>query len=120
MFQTVYDFTLPKGFVDADGELHKEGKMRLATAADEIYPLRDPKAQQNPGYLIILILARVVIKLGSLSDEAVNERVIENLFTMDLAYLQDFYNRINQVDPPVYEGACPECGKAVKIPINFP
>ena len=85
-FQTEFPFTLPRGFVDRDGNLHKEGVMRLANAGDEILPLKDPRVQQNPGYLTIILLARVITKLGTLP--AVDTRVIEGLYTMDLAYLQ--------------------------------
>jgi len=117
MFQTEFSFNLPKGFVDSNGTLHKEGIMRLATAADEIIPLRDPMVQQNPSYLTIALLARVIVRLGTL--EEINKRMIENLFTADLAYLQDFYERINAEEFPVYHGICPHCGKEVEIPINF-
>ena len=94
--QTEFDFMLPKGYVDANGDLHRAGKMRLATAADEILPLRDPRVQQNPSYLSIILLSRVITKLGTLP--AVNNKVIEDLFTMDLAYLQDMYQRIKASD----------------------
>lgn len=116
-FQTEYLFKLPRGFVDPSGMLHREGVMRLATAADEILPMRDPRVQQNPSYLTIILLARVVIKLGSLP--AVDTKVIENLYTMDLAYLQDLYQKINAMDAPVYKGVCPHCGKDMDVPINF-
>lgn len=116
-FQTEYTFTLPRGFVDMSGVLHKEGTMRLATAADEILPMRDPRVQQNPSYLTIVLLARVITKLGSLP--AVDTRVIENLYTMDLAYLQDMYQRINTTPLPAYHSVCPHCGKEIEIPINF-
>jgi hypothetical protein len=116
-FQTEYTFQLPRGFVDQSGTLHREGIMRLATAADEILPMRDPRVQQNPSYLTIVLLARVVTKLGSLA--AVDTKVIEGLYTMDLAYLQDLYQRINAMDTPVYKGVCPHCGKDVDVPINF-
>lgn len=92
-FQTEFEFELPRGYVDQNGEVHKRGVMRLATAADEIMPLRDPRVQQNPGYLTVILLSRVVTKLGTL--QAINNRVIENLFTIDMAYLQDLYQRIN-------------------------
>ncbi len=82
-FQTEYPFTLPKGFKDRDGNIHKEGVMRMANAADEILPLKDPRVQQNPSYLTIILLARVITRLGSLP--AVDTRVIEGLYTMDLA-----------------------------------
>ncbi len=116
-FQTEFDFTLPRGYIDRDGNLHREGKMRLANAADEILPLKDPRVQQNPGYLTIILLARVVTKLGSLP--AVDTRVIENLFTMDLAYLQDLYQRINTMEMPEYKAVCPHCGKEISVPVNF-
>ena len=115
--ETEFEFELPRGYVDANGEVHKRGVMRLANAADEILPLRDPKVQQNPGYLTIILLARVITKLGTLST--VNTRVIEGLFTMDLAYLQDLYQKINGMDVPGYKAVCPHCGQEIDIPINF-
>lgn len=115
--QTEFEFELPKGYVDNNGEVHRRGIMRLATAADEILPLRDPKVQQNAGYLTIILLSRVVTKLGTLS--AINTRVIENLFTMDLAYLQDMYQRVNLTEMPHYEFTCPHCGQKVEVPLDF-
>lgn len=103
--QTEFEFELPKGYVDQNGDLHKRGTMRLATAADEILPLRDPRVQQNSGYLTIILLSRVITKLGTLST--VNTRVIENLFTMDLAYLQDMYQRINMSRCPTTRSPAP-------------
>jgi hypothetical protein len=99
MFRTEYEFVLPHGYLDEDGELHKEGVMRLATAADEILPLKDPRVQKNPAYLVIVVLSRVTTRLGSL--EQVTNKVIENLFVADLAYLQKLYNEINQIDPAI-------------------
>lgn len=116
-FQTEYEFTLPKGYVDSSGTLHKTGVMRLATAADEILPLKDPRVQQNQGYLVIILLSRVLTKLGSLP--AVDTRVIENLYTADLGYLQDLYQKINEMDMPYYTGVCTHCNEEIKIPINF-
>lgn len=115
--QTEFEFELPKGYVDQNGDLHKKGVMRLATAADEILPLRDPRVQQNAGYLSIILLSRVVIKLGTL--KTVNNKVIENLFTMDLAYLQDMYQRINMSDMPTYEVTCPNCDHTFEVPLDF-
>ncbi len=117
MFETEFSFTLPRGYLDRDGILHREGVMRLANAADEILPLKDPRVQQNSAYLSIILLARVIKSLGSLP--AVDTRVIENLFTMDLAFLQDLYQRINGMESPTYQGICPHCGKEQSIPINF-
>lgn len=116
-FETEFTFTLPRGYVDDTGMIHKTGTMRLANAADEILPLRDPRVQQNPGYLTIILLARVITKLGSLP--AVDTKTIEKLFTMDLAYLQDLYERLNTMEMPVYKGVCPHCGKELDIPVNF-
>lgn len=92
-FQTEIEFVLPKGYVDGDGILHREGVMRLATAADEILPLRDPRVQQNPAYLTIIVLARVLVRLGSLTN--IDTRLIENLFASDLNYLQRLYEELN-------------------------
>ena len=116
-FQTEYEFTLPRGYVDEAGVLHREGVMRLATAADEILPLRDPRVQQNPGYLTVILLARVVTRLGSLA--AVDTRVVEKLYTLDLAFLQDLYQRVNAMEMPVYKSICPHCNKEIEVPINF-
>lgn len=116
-FQVEFPFTLPKGYVDKDGNVHREGVMRLATAADEILPLRDPKVRDNPGYLTIILLSRVIVKLGDLP--AVDTRVVENLYTADLAYLQDLYQRINVMEEPHYVAVCPHCHKEIDVPINF-
>ena len=115
--QTEFEFELPKGYVDGNGEIHKRGVMRLATAADEILPLRDPRVQQNSGYLTIILLARVITKLGALT--AVTTKVVENLFTMDLAYLQDLYQRVNMTEMPHYEITCPHCNQKVEVPLDF-
>ena len=116
-FQTEFTFVLPKGYVDANGTLHREGVMRLANAADEILPLRDPKVQQNPGYLTIILLTRVIKQLGTVPRSTT--KTIEGLFTMDLVYLQDFYERINSMEMPRYKCICPHCGEEVEVPINF-
>lgn len=112
-----FEFTLPKGYLDRNGEVHKQGTMRLATAADEILPLRDPRVQQNPAYMSVIILSRVITSLGSLGQ--IDNKVIENLYTADLAFLQDMYQRINDAEPPVMKVVCPECGTAHQVPINF-
>lgn len=117
MFTTEYEFVLPKGYIDENGTLHTKGKMKLATAADEIIPLKDPRVQQNSSYLTILILARVITKLGTL--EHVSVSVIEKLFTADLAFLQDMYQRINEAGTPKIHAVCPNCSKKFDVPINF-
>ncbi len=95
-FRTEIEFELPKGYVDGGGTLHRSGVMRLATAADEILPLRDPRVQQNEGYLAVIVLSRVIVRLGALPD--VHTGVIEGLFASDLAYLQRLYERFNAAD----------------------
>ena len=98
MFSTEVDFTLPKGYIDPEGVLHSEGVMRLATAADEILPLKDPRVQQHPASLTVIVLARGITRLGSLRD--VNTKVVEGLFAGDLNYLQKLYERLNGEDEP--------------------
>jgi hypothetical protein len=93
--QTEFEFTLPRGYVGADGTLHRTGRMRLATAMDEIAPLRDPRVRANQAYLVIILLSRVITKLGTV--EVIDTGVIENLFSSDLGYLQDFYRKINEL-----------------------
>ena len=115
--ETLYDFTLPKGYMDSKGELHKHGKMRLATAGDEISATRDPRVLSNPSYLTIVILSKVVTQLEGM--DAVTATTIEQLFTADLAFLQDMYQRINDVEPPVIQCVCPDCGKTFEVPLNF-
>jgi hypothetical protein len=105
--KTEYEFILPRGFIDADGNLHREGVMRLANAKDEIVPLNAMRVQRNRAYLIIVLLSRVIKQLGTISD--VNTGVIENLFAGDLRFLEEMYNRINE-DEATVRVSCPECG----------
>ncbi len=107
MIQTEYQFTLPIGYQDEEGNLHRDGVMRLATAADEITPLRDGRVQANPAYLIVILLSRVVTRLGSVGY--INPKMIESLYAADLAYLQNLYNEINQVDQGCLTATCPQC-----------
>lgn len=100
-FQTEIEFELPKGYLDEAGTLHRQGTMRLATAADEILPLRDPRVQQNEAYFVVIILARVITRLGSLPD--INTGVIEGLYASDFAYLQRLYDKLNAVEPDEQE-----------------
>ncbi len=116
-FQTEFEFELPKGYVDEDGKLHKRGVMRLATAADEILPMRDPRVQQNPGYLTIILLARVITKLGDI--RAIDTRVIECFFTADLAYLQNFYRQINDHESTRIKTLCPKCEHEFEVDMGL-
>ncbi len=105
--QTEFAFTLPHGYVDQDGKVHREGIMRLATAMDEIVPLRDMRVHSNQAYLVIVLLARVVTRLGTLPE--VTTGVVESLFAGDLAYLQAFYRQINETGSSLLPVSCPEC-----------
>lgn len=107
VLQTEYDFSLPIGYVDESGTLHKTGKMRLATAADEVLPMKDPRVQSNPAYLTIILLSRVVTRLGDL--KMITPLVIEGLFAADFAYLQETYTRINQNGSNIIKATCPKC-----------
>jgi len=118
MLQTEFEFTLPRGFVDKEGDLHKQGVMRLATAADEIAPLRDPRVTANQAYLAVILLARVITQLGSLTD--VTTKVIEGLFSADFAYLQDFYRRINENGTAKVSTSCPECSHNFEVDLGHP
>jgi len=116
MIQTEHEFTLPIGYQDADGNLHRQGTMRLATAADEILPLKDGRVQSNQAYLIVILLSRVITKLGGI--EHINPKVIEGLYAADLAYLQDFYNRINRDGKASIQTVCPKCAHAFETELN--
>jgi hypothetical protein len=105
--QTEFPFALPRGYVDTDGNVHREGVMRLSTAFDEVSPMKDPRVQTNPGYLVIILLSRVITKLGDLTH--INPKVIEGLFSADLAFLQDFYRRINENGNNRVDVMCPHC-----------
>ncbi|MDY6818780.1 MAG: hypothetical protein SVG88_08970 [Halobacteriales archaeon] len=111
--QTEFEFTLPKGYTDEEGNRHREGMMRLATAADEIKPRKDPRVQSNGSYMTVIILSRVVTELGDV--ENVSPHVIENLYVSDLAYLQDLYERINERGADVIDAVCPECGEQFEV-----
>ena len=105
--QTSFDFVLPRGYVDQNGTIHREGTMRLATARDELLPLLDPKVRQNEAFLSLVLLARVVTRLGSLP--AIDDQVIGGLWATDLAFLQDLHRRINTEGHTLVEVTCPSC-----------
>jgi len=104
---TDFPFTLPLGYVDSDGTVHREGVMRLATARDELVPLRDDRVRENPAYLSVVLLARVLARLGSLRE--VHTGVVENLFAADLAFLQDLYRKVNAEGHTRASVCCPHC-----------
>ncbi len=114
--QTEFEFALPQGYVDGQGNVHRRGTMRLATAMDEIAPLRDARVRQNQAYLVIILLSRVVTRLGSV--DRVTPHEIENLFTADLAYLQRFYRQVNEHSTANLSVSCPECGAQMEVDIG--
>ena len=114
--QTEFEFTLPRGYIDQDGTLHKKGRMRLATAMDEIAPLRDPRVRANQAYLVIILLARVITQLGTV--EVIDTGVVENMFSADLAYLQDFYRRINETGTNRIPATCPACQTEFEVEVT--
>jgi hypothetical protein len=113
MFITEHDFELPNGYVDKTGSLHRSGTMRLATAADEILPMKDPRVQSLPAYLIVILLSRVIVRLGTVSQ--INPSVIEALFSEDLAFLQEMYNRINGLARRRQPVRCPKCSESFEF-----
>ncbi len=114
-FQTEFAFSLPRGYVDDSGRIHRDGLMRLATGLDEIDPLQDPRAQQNAGYLAILLLSRVIRCLGDLP--AVTPDLIAQLYVSDLAYLEDLYQRINSPAPLLMGVVCPQCSERLQVQV---
>jgi hypothetical protein len=109
--QTEFPFTLPRGYLAPDGTVHRSGIMRLAAAADEIVPLEDPRVRANRAYLVILLLARVIVRLGDFAGDDVSPALVERLFSADLAYLEDFYREINGLEISAEEVTCPRCGE---------
>jgi len=105
--RTEFAFTLPVGYVDGEGTAHREGTMRLATARDEILPLRDPRVRENEAYLTVILLSRVITSLGEVSP--INPGVVENMFAADLAFLQDLYRRVNAEGHTRIAVTCPSC-----------
>ena len=105
--QTEFEFTLPVGYTDQDGTVHRQGVMRMATAMDEIAPLRDLRVRGNQAYLAVILLSRVITRLGNLP--MISTAVIENLYVADLAYLQALYRRINEEGKTTFTVVCPAC-----------
>ncbi len=112
-FTTEFDFILPKGLVDSQGQVHREGKMRMATAKDEISLQKDYRVQKNSAYAVLVMLSQVITRLGSLS--IVTPEILEQLFTLDLAYLREFYNRLNQQGSAYIPVQCPSCNSRFDV-----
>ena len=114
--QTEFEFELPIGYVDKEGTLHKNGTMRLSTAMDEITPLNDMRVQSNQAYISIVLLTRVITGLGTLKSITTN--VVENLFSADIAFLQAFYQQINEQASTMYNSTCPHCSKEIQFDLS--
>lgn len=114
-FRTEFPFELPRGYLDPGGTLHRHGVMRLATARDELVPLRDDRVRENPQYLTVVLLARVITRIGSVTD--VHAGVVEDLFAADLAFLQDMYRRINSEGHTRASVGCPDCGHRFEVDV---
>jgi hypothetical protein len=113
--QTEFEFVLPRGYLDADGVVHRTGTMRIARARDEIYPQSDQRVRENASYLSVILLTRTITALGSLPE--VDTFVVENLFASDLAFLQDLYRRINQEGHSEAAVTCPQCSTEFTVDI---
>ena len=114
--RTEFPFVLPRGYLDDAGTVHRAGSMRLATARDELVPLRDDRVRENPAYLTVVLLARVIERIGSVTD--VHAGVIEDLFAADLAFLQDLYRRVNQEGHTRAAVTCPACAHRFAVDVS--
>ncbi|MCG8966862.1 MULTISPECIES: hypothetical protein [Streptomyces] len=113
---TEFPFELPRGYVDESGTVHRDGVMRLSTARDELVPLRDVRVQENPAYLSVVLLGRVITRLGTLP--MVHDGIVENMFASDLAFLQDFYRQINAEGHTRAAVQCPHCSEPFEVELG--
>jgi|SRR5579875_910733 len=114
--RTEFEFELPRGYVDSVGTVHKRGIMRLSTARDELVPLRDVRVRENPPFLSVVLLGRVITRLGTLPE--VHDGIVEKMFASDLAYLQDFYQQINAEGHTRAEVVCPSCAETFEVELG--
>lgn len=114
--RTEFDFVLPRGYVDPDGAIHREGTMRLATARDELLPLYDARVKENPAFTSVVLLARVITRLGDLPR--LDAQVVENMFAADVAFLQELYRRINAEGHTRAGVSCPSCGHGFTVDVS--
>ncbi|CAM2008941.1 hypothetical protein [Acanthopleuribacter pedis] len=116
VIKTEFPFELPIGYTDKEGNSHRHGVMRMATAADEILPMKDPRVRNNPAYLSIILLARVITRLGSL--DPINTDLVEQLYSQDFAYLQDLHHRINKTGTSAHQATCPKCDHRFEVAVE--
>jgi hypothetical protein len=108
-----FAFELPRGYVDEDGTVHRHGTMRLATARDELRPQIDLRVKENPAYLSVVLLSQVITRLGTLTD--VHAGIVERMYATDVAFLQDFYRRVNSEGHTRAAVTCPHCDGAFEV-----
>lgn len=113
---TEFSFLLPRGYVDRSGTVHRDGVMRLATARDELVPLRDDRVRENPAYLTVVLLSRVIERIGTIDD--IHPGIVENLFATDLAFLQDLYRRVNTEGHTRATVTCPSCQHPFAVDVS--
>ena len=116
VLRTEFPFQLPRGYVDEQGTVHRDGVMRLSTARDELIPLRDVRVQENPAFLSVVLLGRVITRLGTLPF--VHDGIVENMFASDLAFLQDFYRQINAEGHTRAAVNCPHCSEPFEVELG--
>ena len=114
-FQTEFDFELPRGYLHTDGTLHRSGRMRLATARDELRPQIDIRVKENPAYLSVVLLSQVITRLGTITD--VHPGLVEQMYATDIAFLQEFYRRVNSDGHTRAAVECPSCGTGFEVDI---
>ncbi|MGW2836696.1 hypothetical protein ACWCWD_02710 [Streptomyces sp. NPDC001493] len=114
--RTEFAFQLPRGYVDESGTVHRDGVMRLSTARDELVPLRDVRVQENPAFLSVVLLGRVITRLGTLP--MIHDGIVENMFASDLAFLQDFYRQINAEGHTRASVECPHCSEPFEVELG--
>lgn len=114
--RTEFAFELPRGYVDESGTVHRNGMMRLATARDELIPLRDLRVQENPAYLSVVLLSRVITQLGTLPS--LHDGIVEQMFASDLAFLQDFYRQVNAEGHTRASVTCPHCEQPFEVELG--
>jgi len=110
-----FNFVLPRGYEDDSGVVHREGSMRLATALDEIESFHDPRVEVKEAYLPVVLLSRVITHLGTL--KSITPRVMEGLYASDLAFLEDFYMRLNSPEQVIVGGICPNCNQPFQLQV---
>ncbi|MFE2876963.1 hypothetical protein ACFXG6_11245 [Streptomyces roseus] len=114
--RTEFEFELPRGFVDEAGTVHRHGSMRLATARDELRPQIDLRVKENPAYLSVVLLSQVITRLGTITD--VHAGIVERMYATDVAFLQDFYRRVNSEGHTRAAVTCPHCEGGFEVDLS--